>query len=89
MDFDASTRTIKNAIHPALEIFSVTDIVCPDGDRLADLDGIPIYKAGNASHLDTAGSRELGRAYLERQGPLPSRAVTVVDKNDSDTPPRN
>jgi peptidoglycan/LPS O-acetylase OafA/YrhL len=119
MDFDASTCTIKNAIHPALtkqdcrmdtsqyhanvrqmdailrdlkadhpalEILSVIDIVCPGESCLADLDGVPLYKAGNTSHLNMAGSRALGRAYLERHGPLSyGGAVTGADHSTSDT----
>jgi len=56
--------------HPDLEILGVSDLLCSDTLCASRLDGIPIYKWGNRSHLNMAGSRALGRAYLDRHGPL-------------------
>jgi peptidoglycan/LPS O-acetylase OafA/YrhL len=66
---DEMLRDLQSA-HPTLQVLSPIDIVCPEESCEADLDGVPLYKAGKASHLNMEGSRVLGRAYVLRHGPL-------------------
>ncbi|MBW1884216.1 MAG: hypothetical protein JRJ58_11845, partial [Deltaproteobacteria bacterium] len=56
--------------HPDLEILEVSDLLCADGFCEIMLDDISLYKWGDRNHLNMAGSRALGRAYLERHGRL-------------------
>jgi peptidoglycan/LPS O-acetylase OafA/YrhL len=77
-DFDAILSEVQ-AAYPALGVLSVTEVVCVEGVCRSDIDGMPLYRVGNASHLNESGSRVLGRAYLDRYGPLFGEASRGTD----------
>lgn len=65
---------------PALRFLSVTDLICPDQFCQAELDGTPLYKNANRSHLNMEGSRALGRAFIEKKRFLPGREIPTTPR---------
>ena len=68
-EFDALLAELQDE-HPTLRVVSVDGLLCRGEFCYADLDGLPVYRAGHADHLNMIGSRALGRAYRDRHGRL-------------------